>query len=61
MTRNTALAILGALLLMFAAHLARYDLEPANTAGAVYRLDRWTGAVLFVQGDAAMPVQRGPH
>lgn len=58
MTRNTVLAILGAILLMFAAHMARYDLEPANTAGAVYRLDRWTGAVLFMQGDGAVPVQR---
>lgn len=52
--------VLGAtiLLVVAACWMGRYELTPDHTArGGAYRLDRWTGAVVLVDGDTMVSVK----
>jgi len=65
MSWRRVVLILGGLLFLVVVWLGRYELVEGSAGGTgsgavVYRLDRWSGRVLFIVGDEAMEVKVEP-
>jgi hypothetical protein len=53
MTWKGVVLIVAALFLGLAAWLGRYEISGPGVHGTAYRLDRWTGGVIYMSGEHA--------